>query len=440
MSDTDDPFRPSDSTVVRPRPGGVRRPGPGETTPLPRTAASPVSPLPVPASVPAAPPAILAAGLSPLVHAAVPVLLMAGQIRSTVSVQDVMGLRRHATDEIRRFEERARASGTASETVVAARYALCASLDEAVLSTPWGHHSEWAQHNLLVALHREAWGGEKFFDMLERISADPARHIDLMELQYHCLALGFEGRYRVLDRGHERLAQVKHELFRQIRAHRGDPVPDLSLRWRGLEDRRNPIVRYVPWWVVGAAALAIVAITFTIYRARLNGATAPVYAALAGVGLEDFTRPGPAVVKGPTLKQLLGPEEARGVLAVEEEGGRTRVTLLANNLFASGSATISPDHEDTLRRVADAIRQVPGRVLVTGHTDDQPISSARFHDNFELSRERAVSVARIIQRGIADPARVEWNGAGSSQPLFRPESTPENRARNRRVEIVHVQG
>ena len=433
MSSTDDSL-PPDSTVVRPRPGGVRRPAPGEATPPPRPASRGSSELP------SASPVAVAAGLSPLVQAAVPVLLMAGQIRATVSAQDVPGLRRQAIDEIRRFEERARAAGTASETIVAARYALCASLDEAVLSTPWGHHSEWAQQNLLVALHREAWGGEKFFDMLDRITSDPARHIELMELQYHCLALGFEGRYKVLERGREKLAELKHELYRQIRAHRGDPVPDLSVRWKGLQDRRNPIVRYVPWWVVGAAALAVVAVTFTIYRARLNGQTAPVYATLAGVGLEDFTVPRPAKSQGPTLKQLLAPEESRGLLQVDEDGGLTRITLLASNLFASGSASVDADHEDTLRRVSDAINKVPGRVLVVGHTDDQPISSARFHDNFELSRERAVSVGRLLQRDLTDPARVEWSGKGSSEPKFRPESTPENRARNRRVEIVHVQG
>ena len=83
----------------------------------------------------------------------------------------------------------------------AARYVLCAGLDEAVLSTPWGAQSEWAQHPLLVALHREAWGGEKFFEMLDRISTDPARYLDLMELQYLCLALGFGGKYQVHERG-----------------------------------------------------------------------------------------------------------------------------------------------------------------------------------------------------------------------------------------------
>jgi type VI secretion system protein ImpK len=77
-------------------------------------------------------------------------------------------------------------------------------------------------------------------------------------------------------------------------------------------------------------------------------------------------------------------------------------------------------------------------VLVEGHTDDQPLASLRYRNNFELSRERAVGVAKILQARAANPARIEWSGAGSSQPRYRPESTPENRARNRRVEIIHV--
>jgi len=77
---------------------------------------------------------------------------------------------------------------------------------------------------------------------------------------------------------------------------------------------------------------------------------------------------------------------------------------------------------------------------VVGHTDDQPIQSFRYRDNFDLSRERAVSVARLLQRGLTDPARVEWSGVGSSQPRFTPPAEPENRARNRRVEIVHLAG
>jgi type VI secretion system protein ImpK len=81
---------------------------------------------------------------------------------------------------------------------------------------------------------------------------------------------------------------------------------------------------------------------------------------------------------------------------------------------------------------------VPGRVLIVGHTDDQPVRSLRFQDNFELSRERAISVARALQQDIDAPARLSWTGVGASEPRYQPESAPENRARNRRVEIVHV--
>ena len=231
-------------------------------------------------------------------------------------------------EEIRRFEEQARAAGVRSEIVLAARYALCAGLDEAVLSTPWGAQSEWAQHPVLVALHREAWGGEKFFEMLDRICVDPATHIDLMELQYLMLALGFTGKYHMLDRGQEQLADLQRNLFRTIRNHRGSAATELSVQWRGLEDRRNRLVRYVPWWVVVAAAVALLAVTFVVYYSRLATQADPLQAKLAQVGIEDFAEPPPAApVAGPTLKQLLAPEEAAGALSVEEQGGRTVVTL-----------------------------------------------------------------------------------------------------------------
>jgi type VI secretion system protein ImpK len=437
MPDIDDPFKPSDATVLRPRPGAGKR-GSSDLGGAPFRSAAPsayVAPIPPSARD------FLGAGLNPLVQAASPLLLLAGQLRGTLSTPDLAGLRRHTLDEIRRFEERARSSAVPNESVLAARYALCAALDEAVLSTPWGAQSEWAQQPLLVAMHREAWGGEKFFEMLDRISQDPSRHIDLMELQYLCIAFGFTGKYQILERGHARLADVQQELYRKIRSHRGTAPPDLALRWHGVEDRRNRLVRYVPWWVVGAAALAILGITFAIYYARLGTAAEPVLEALATVGVEEFTAPRPASPPtGPTLKQLLASDEAASRLSVNEQEGRTVITLLASDLFRSGSATPNPAYDDMLRRISNALNQVPGSVLVEGHTDDQALRSLRYPNNFELSRERAVSVVRILQQTIDNPARFKWRGVGSSQPRYRPESTSENRARNRRVEIIHAHG
>jgi type VI secretion system protein ImpK len=435
-SDIDDPFAPRDATIIRPRPGGARR-SPADASGAVRVAASPPGNSAAPLSATVRD--MLGHGLNPLVQAASPLLLLAGQLRHTPSMTDVAGLRRHVLDEIRRFEERARSAGMTNEVVLAARYALCAALDEAVLSTPWGAHSEWAQQALLVSLHREAWGGQKFFDMLDRVSADSARHIDLMELQYLCLAVGFAGKYQVADRGQAQLADVQQALYRKIRDYRGTPQPGLSLHWKGREDRRNPVIKYVPWWVAGVAATAVLSLTFVVLYARLGRAAAPVQAALAAIGVDEFSRPAPpTLASGPTLKQLLAGEEARRTVLVEEDGGRTTVTLLAQNLFASGSTVVNPAVRDTLGRIADAVRRVPGRVLVVGHTDDQPIQSLKFQDNFALSRARADSVATLLRGAVDVAARVQSNGVGSTQPRYRPESDPANRARNRRVEILHV--
>lgn len=438
MSNTrnDDPFQPRDATVLRPRPGAGKR-GTADVPPAPSAGH-----LPPPAqAIPAANQQLLGIGLNPLIQAASPLLILIGRLRGSTQAADIGNLRRQALDEIRRFEERARNNGVANEIALAARYALCAALDEAVLSTPWGAQSEWAQQTLLVALHREAWGGEKFFEMLERISQDPARYIDLMELQYLCIAMGFAGKFQVQDRGQARLAEIQHDLYRRIREQRGVPAPALSIRWRGLQDRRNPLIRFVPWWVVGAVALAVLTIAFIIFYARLNDVAAPVETQLAKIGLGDFTAPAAtAPAAGPTLKQLLADDEQRGALQVEEQGGRTLITLPAPNLFASASATINPAYYETLQHIATALNKVPGRVLVVGHTDDQRLTSLRYRDNFELSRERALSVVNILKLAIDNPARMEFTGVGSSEPRYKPESLPENRARNRRVEIVHVRG
>jgi len=435
MPDFDDPFQPSEPTVMRPRPGAGKRGSPDAAPPSP--ARSLVPPAPRADPLPEGAFQFLGTGLNPLVRAASPLLLLAGQLRGTLSAPEVGVLRRHALDEVRRFEQRARGANVPTEVVGRARYALCACLDEAVLSTPWGAQSEWAQQTMLVALHREAWGGEKFFEMLNKISDQPEQHIDLMELQYLCIALGFAGKYQALAQGHAQLADVQQALYRKIRDYRGIPRTELSLKWKGVEDRRNRLIRYVPWWVIGAAMLALLAVTFGIFYTRLDSASTPIHATLSQIGLDE-PRPGPATPRtGPTLKQLLAPQEQARVVSVQEEGSVTRITLLGDNLFASGSAALDPGYEKTLAQVSAALDRVPGRVMVVGHTDAQPIQSLRYRNNFDLSRERAVSVARILQKSMVNSGGIEWNGVGSSKPLVSPEQTPADRARNRRVEVVH---
>jgi type VI secretion system protein ImpK len=146
----------------------------------------------------------------------------------------------------------------------------------------------------------------------------------------------------------------------------------------------------------------------------------------------------PVPQKGPTLKKLLEPEEKAGALTVAESGKRTTVTLRGSDLFPSGSADLHEGYHETLRKVAAALNIVKGRVVVVGHTDSVPIKSL-FRDNIQLSRERAVSVAEVLKRGLETPSMVTVNGVGANEPLVR-ETDAESRSKNRRVEIVHVSG
>jgi len=114
------------------------------------------------------------------------------------------------------------------------------------------------------------------------------------------------------------------------------------------------------------------------------------------------------------------------------------VTLSGGDLFAPGSASINPRFESVLDRIAAALNEVPGQVLIVGHSDSQPIRSFRYQNNFELSSDRALSVLRRLEATVTVPARLQSNGVGSTQPRYVPDDTAENRAKNRRVEIVHV--
>uniref|UniRef100_E1TE95 Type IV / VI secretion system protein, DotU family n=1 Tax=Burkholderia sp. (strain CCGE1003) TaxID=640512 RepID=E1TE95_BURSG len=381
--------------------------------------------------------------VNPLVRAANPLLLLSVQLRHSVAAPaDVARLREQAVAHVHSFERHAQDAGVNTQTVVAARYVLCTMLDEAVNNAPWGDLSGWAQKTLLVTFHGEAYGGAKFFQILERLSVDFSRHLDLIEMMYICLALGFGGRYLVEPGGLGRLADIQDDLYRRIRGLREAPAAELAPHWRGVDDRRNPVMRHVPLWIAAIASAVVVIGAFLYFFTRLNALAEPVGAQLAAIGPGSAPPPGNAAAPKParnSLKALLAPLEQSGALTVDEQSdGRDTIRLAAGALFPSGGADLAPDEIPLLRRVASALNQVRGRVIVVGHTDDQPVHSLRFKDNFALSTARAQNTLAVLAQGLDDPRRLEANGAGSSQPVATPADLPANRARNRRVEILFI--
>ncbi|MGF6712086.1 type VI secretion system protein ImpK [Luteibacter sp. W1I16] len=419
---------PDDATIVRP--SAAREPSPV----TPRRERGQARDIATPQELPMA-------GGNPLVRAANPLLLMAAQLSNSAEPPDAVLLRERAVTSIRRFDDLAARAGVDAQTGIAARYVLCTMLDEAVLDSPWGDQTGWQRQTLLVTFHGETYGGEKFFAILDRLAQDMVRHIDLVEMMYLCLALGFGGKYLVEPGGMSRLADRREDLYRRIMAYRSAAPVELSPRWRGLD---RPLVprRGVPVWMAALVALCIVAGTWVYLHGRLNGITDPVSSRLAAIGLRGVPLPttgAPAKPPATSLRQLLASDERSGALAIDEKpDGQATLRLAATNMFPSGGAEVAPEQAALLSRVARALDQLRGRIVVVGHTDDQPIRSLRFKDNFELSAARARNVSAILSRDLRDPRRVESSGAGASQPVATPPDLPANRARNRRVEILFM--
>ena len=134
--------------------------------------------------------------------------------------------------EVQAFETRARALGVSNETILGARYCVCTALDETAAQTPWGGSGVWSRHSLLVTFHNETWGGEKFFQLLAKLAQNPQQHAHLLELMYYCLALGFEGRFRIVDNGRTQLETLKQRLLTILHQVRGEYERPLALHWQ----------------------------------------------------------------------------------------------------------------------------------------------------------------------------------------------------------------
>lgn len=112
------------------------------------------------------------------------------------------------------------------------------------------------------------------------------------------------------------------------------------------------------------------------------------------------------------------------------------ITLSGSLLFDSGRAKLREDAVDVLARLATILETEPGRIRIEGHTDNIPIETGDYPSNWELSTDRASSVLRFFAGTLGMPAaRFEIAGYGEYRPIL-PNSTRENRSKNRRVEII----
>ncbi|MBR0650317.1 type VI secretion system protein TssL [Roseomonas terrae] len=400
-------------------------------------------------------------GVGPLAAAAQPLLDLMGRLANAGMTAPPQGeeLRERALRAFRQFEIDAAAANVPAEQVRAAHYILCASLDDVVLSYNWGQGSIWSVQSLVATFHQEVKSGDRFFDVLAGMQKDPGRWRDALEVAYLCLSLGFQGRYRLSPRGASELDHIRTGLYQLLTQVRPPWERELSPHWRGADAPHRGPRRGIPAWVAACVAVFALGMGYAWLANAMNEGSDGLYermAALPPGRVPDIERTAPPVPPAPppppprnvpppppdflaTLRSFLKPEIDRGLLTVFGDGRSVTVRIKGRGMFASGSATVDPQFVPMLQRIGEGLRTESGRVMVIGHSDNQPIRTVRFPSNFHLSQARAEAASAIISAATGDTGRFTVEGRADAEPIA-DNRTADGREENRRIEVVLLRG
>ncbi|UEP23060.1 type IVB secretion system protein IcmH/DotU [Burkholderia ambifaria] len=386
--------------------------------------------------------AIMMAGLqqaswnNPFVSHALPAVLqlqrhLAAGPLNQAAIRTQLGL------EVRLYRERLAGSGCEWEQIRDASYLLCTYLDETV-SDSAREHSQVVydgERSLLVEFHDDAWGGEDaFVDLSHWMKADQPP-IPLLSFYELILSLGWQGRYRVLDRGDVLLQDLRSQLHALIWHH----VPPEPLG----TDLATPAKRRGSWWTAGraaAVALGVLVLGYSAMSLWLDSQGRPIRNALAA-WMPPTRTINIAETLPPPLPQIL----TEGWLTAYKHPQGWLLVFKSDGAFDVGKAKVRTDFMHNIERLGLAFAPWPGDLEVIGHTDSQPIRTSEFPDNQALSEARARTVADEL-RAAALPGgarapenavqrNIEYSGRGDAQPIDTAKAAAAYE-RNRRVDVL----
>jgi len=150
-----------------------------------------------------------------------------------------------------------------TDKVQHAKYALAAFIDEAVLASEWPGRLDWMSKPLQLELFGEHLAGEGFFTHLAELRQGGEQNVDVLELYYVCLQLGFEGIYRM--RGLEQLMALQVDLRGQIDGYRGIRDPHVSVKGTPDQGVLQRVGQKVPYWVIASVSAAVVLLAYAGY-------------------------------------------------------------------------------------------------------------------------------------------------------------------------------
>ncbi|PVE52383.1 type VI secretion system protein TssL, long form [Rhizobium rhizogenes] len=398
-----------------------------------------------------------------LVQSAAPLLNLAHVLRFSDVQPDPDHLRRACLEAITRYERDLASARISPERARAAHYVVCATVDDVILSKPWGVRAGWARSGLVSTFHNDVTGGDRVFDILDHFHQSPGANKDLLLLIYLCLSLAFEGRTRVSPKGALELARIRDSLYKTLIGQYGVFERELSPHWQGVEARHTPLKTMSALWTLLSLLSLAFALGYLFFTLSLNDASDATFERLAKLpptqtpsvliaappappeppqAKEEAPKvaEAPPVIKPPEptrlqkLMEFLEPEVQQELVTLAEVNGRLRVRINNSGLFETGSAEVSPKFRDLIQRIGGALSAEKFRAVVIGYTDNVPIKTVQFPSNWHLSEARAKAVGDLLAQ-FTGPEAILTEGRADSDPIA-DNNTSEGREMNRRTEIM----
>lgn len=427
----------SGKTIIRPRPGrrlSSKAPIAKEQT-QPRRQAGPANPLDI---------NIKQTGHSPILAGASVLLSIAGSAMAASQI-DFSQLRELLIKEVNKYEELLSRAQLEPAEIKQCSYILCTVIDNLVLASPLSMNSDWGSRTILNSLHQESSGGEKVFLMLKRYLDSPYRYREMLELFHQCISIGFQGRYRVIQNGEEKLEKIKNEIYRLLKQEESLQQLPLSPHWNRVASLPSHWLNRIPAWSVYAVTGAFLVLIYLSLSFSVNSLSDPAFNRIVGLGnkistismvKKDYHPPEQKTVTDTetVMDKVLAELQSSGQIQIFENVDNYRLIINTSQMFKSGTALLNDEYRDFIGKIGLVLSAIDNKITIVGHSDNIPIRSIKYPSNWHLSKARANAVASIFAQQMQADRFIKISAKGSSEPLVANDSR-QNRAKNRRVEI-----
>lgn len=214
--------------------------------------------------------ALRGGNINDIVDAATPLLGMILRIQDlSTPISDPEYLYRQIVTDIQTIEQQLEIKGYEPGSIITFRYVLCTFIDECIMSAEPTLAEFWSHKSLLIHFHNEGWGGERVFQITERLMNEPKRYKDMLEFIYLCFGLGFRGRYKVQNQNADEFERLFRRLNTLLLSLNDEPA-STRLYIGNCEPSQYRLPKQLTRRHLVIGTVAIIVLAYSLYSLSLN--------------------------------------------------------------------------------------------------------------------------------------------------------------------------